>query len=66
MRGILGQSLDMWTVKAHVDGGSLMSEQQNYSGGAVALTTFASVMLMVAGAFQFFAGSRPAQGREAS
>jgi hypothetical protein len=33
-----------------------MTEQQNYSGGAVALTTFASVMLMVAGAFQFFAG----------
>jgi len=33
-----------------------MTEQQNYSGGAVALTTFASVMLMIAGAFQFFAG----------
>jgi hypothetical protein len=33
-----------------------MSEQQNYSGGAVALTTFASIMLMIAGAFQFFAG----------
>lgn len=33
-----------------------MSERDTYSGGAVALTTFASVMLMVAGAFQFFAG----------
>lgn len=33
-----------------------MSGQQNYSGGAVALTTFASIMLMIAGAFQFFAG----------
>lgn len=33
-----------------------MSQPDNYSGGAVALTTFASVMLMIAGAFQFFAG----------
>ncbi len=33
-----------------------MSQQENYSGGAVAMTTFASVMLMIAGAFQFFAG----------
>lgn len=33
-----------------------MSERESYSGGAVALTTFASVMLMIAGAFQFFAG----------
>lgn len=33
-----------------------MSEQQNYSGGAVGLTVFASIMLMIAGAFQFFAG----------
>lgn len=33
-----------------------MSDQKNYSGGAVGLTTFASVMLMLAGAFQFFAG----------
>ena len=36
-----------------------MSEPDNYSGGAVALTTFASVMLMIAGAFQFFAGWPP-------
>jgi hypothetical protein len=33
-----------------------MSQQENYSGGAVGLTTFASVMLMVAGSFQFLAG----------
>jgi hypothetical protein len=41
---------------AHVAQEVAMSEQQNYSGGAVALTTFASIMLMIAGAFQFFAG----------
>jgi hypothetical protein len=40
----------------HVAQEVAMSEQQNYSGGAVALTTFASIMLMIAGAFQFFAG----------
>jgi hypothetical protein len=33
-----------------------MSEEQNYSGGAVGLTTFASILLMIAGTFQFFAG----------
>jgi hypothetical protein len=43
-------------VNAHVDQEAAMSGQQNYSGGAVALTTFASIMLMIAGAFQFFAG----------
>ncbi len=30
--------------------------QDNYSGGAVALTTFASVILMIAGVFQSLAG----------
>lgn len=33
-----------------------MSERDSYSGGAVVLTTFASILLMIAGAFQFFAG----------
>lgn len=33
-----------------------MSEHDNYSGGAVALTTFASVMLMIVGSFQLLAG----------
>jgi hypothetical protein len=43
-------------VKAHVDQEAAMSGQQDYSGGAVGLTTFASIMLMIAGAFGFFAG----------
>jgi hypothetical protein len=43
-------------AKAHVDQEAAMSDKQSYSGGAVALTTFASIMLMIAGAFQFFAG----------
>lgn len=33
-----------------------MSEQSGYSGAAVAGTMFASVMLMIVGTFQFFAG----------
>ena len=33
-----------------------MSDQGNYSGGAVGLTMFASVMLMVIGVFQALAG----------
>jgi hypothetical protein len=33
-----------------------MSEQSNYSGGAVGLTVFASVILMIGGTFQFLSG----------
>jgi hypothetical protein len=33
-----------------------MSDNENYSGGAVGLTTFASVLLMIVGTFQVFAG----------
>jgi len=33
-----------------------MSERESYSSGAVGLTAFASIMLMIAGFFQFFAG----------
>jgi hypothetical protein len=33
-----------------------MSERDSYSGGAVGLTAFASIMLMIVGFFQFFAG----------
>jgi hypothetical protein len=33
-----------------------MSDQSNYSGGAVGLTVFASVILMIGGTFQFLAG----------
>jgi hypothetical protein len=33
-----------------------MSERESYSGGAVGLTAFASIMLMIVGFFQFFAG----------
>jgi hypothetical protein len=33
-----------------------MSENTSYSGSAVGLTLFASVMLLIVGAFQFLAG----------
>ena len=44
------------TVDRRGLGGMTMSEQENYSGGAVGLTMFASVILMVVGVFQSLAG----------
>jgi len=39
-----------------MSGSASSSSDVNYSGGAVGLTVFASILLMIAGAFQFFVG----------
>jgi len=46
--GRINASTTKWRVR--------LADQKDYSGGAVGLTTFASILLMIAGTFQFFAG----------